>query len=123
MTNQQLTTKYSMFLSSLIDPRYKWFYDDLVQSNQLHLMLIEEGNFDSMLGFCRTAMIKLQYNSKLVVNFLEYIIALKEYICIIPEKQAAAVTPERSMQMSLNESLEQDSRFEIFIEKFFEMLA
>ena len=26
---QQFVTKYSMFLSSLLDDRYKWFYDDL----------------------------------------------------------------------------------------------
>ena len=63
-----------MFISSLLDPRYKWFYDDLVKSNHLHLMLIEEVNFDTMLGFFRTACIKLKVKADIVVSFSEFLI-------------------------------------------------
>jgi len=112
-----------MFISSLLDERYKWFYNDLVQSNQLHLMLIEDSNFEQMLGFFRTACIQLQLKKEVVVSLSESLIALKDFLCICPEKQGASIIPDMSRQLSLNESLEQDSRFEIFIEKFFELLS
>ena len=124
LTPQQLVTKYSMFISSLLDPRYRWFYDDLVKSNHLHLMLIDEANFDTLVGFFRTACIRLQIKKDVVVRFSEFLIAAKEYLCIGAGKQDGGQhEPEVTRNLSLNESLEQDQRFEVFIEKFFDMLA
>ena len=73
-----------MFISSLLDDRYKWFYDDLVKSDKIQFMMIEEANFDTMVGFFRTACIKQRINKEVVVRFSMFLIAVKEFLCIVP---------------------------------------
>ena len=76
-----------MFISSLLDERYKWFYDDLLKSEKIQFMMIEESNFDTMVGFFRTACIKRGLNKDVVVRFSMFLIAVKEYLCIVPGSQ------------------------------------
>ena len=98
LDDQQIVTKYSMFLSSLLESRYEWFHKDLVQSNQLDMMLIKEDDLETMIGYFRTACIKNNIAKAVVVAFSEFLTAFKAYLCKRVEKEKP---------LSLNDSLVQ----------------
>ena len=79
--DQQLVIKYSMFLQSLMDPRYEWFHKDLIQSNQLEAMLINEDDLETMISYFRTACVKNNLNKATIVSLLEFLTAHKDVLC------------------------------------------
>ena len=58
LDDHQLVAKYALFLSSLLESEYEWFYKDLVKFKQLDSLLIREENLETMVGYFRTACIK-----------------------------------------------------------------
>ena len=125
MTDEQLVAKYTMFLSSQLDARFEWFYKDLVSMNQLDSMLINEDDFETMIGYFRTACIKNGVSKPKVVNFLEYLTNHKEYLVINPlsKKGGGIMSGLSSKNQSLSDSLEQEKKFDLFIERFFQSIA
>ena len=120
--DQQLVMKYSMFLSSLLDCRYEWFHKDLVSLNQLDALLINEEDFETMISYFRTACIKNNIAKAKVVNFLEFLTSHKDAICKIPLNKKSFLSGSQP-QMSISDSLEQQKKFDMFIERFFKAIA
>ena len=58
LDDHQLVAKYALFLSSLLESEYEWFYKDLVKFKQLDSLLIIEENLETMVGYFRTACVK-----------------------------------------------------------------
>ena len=106
-----------MFLSSLLDPRYEWFYKDLVAQNQLDSMLVIEDDLETMIGYFRTACIKNSIPKAIVVSFSEFLTAHKDSLCVNPRKNGQGASVQK--QQSLNDSLEQQKKFKMFIQRFF----
>ena len=90
-----------MYLSSLLDPGYNWFYQDLVKSDQIQLMFIDEQYLETMIDFFRIICLRLNFKQAVVDSFSEFLIYSKEYLCTRPEIK-------QYKQLSLNDALEQD---------------
>ena len=114
---QQLTTKYSMFISSLIEERYQWFYKDLLATNQLSSFLIREKDFETYISYFQTACVKNGINKPVIVTFLDTLVEHQGKICSTTDANSSSNKKE-----PLLESLEQEKKFEMFIEKYFKAI-
>lgn len=68
-----MVAKYSMFITSLLESRYAWFYKDLCQTNQIDGLLIDKDDLELMIGYFRTACVKNSVKKAAVVEFLEFL--------------------------------------------------
>ena len=105
-------TKYSMFMASLLDNKYSWFQKDLLNSGQLNQILVPEENLEAMIGFFRTACVKNDIKKPVIVSFLDFLVNSKDLLC----------SDQNKNQDPLIDSLEQQKKFEMFIERFFNSL-
>lgn len=81
VNDEQMVFKYSMFLASLLDSRYAWYHKDLVASNQIKLMLVNEEDLETMIGYFRTACVKNDVKKPVIVKFLDFLAQNKEAVC------------------------------------------
>ena len=117
MSDEQIVTKYSMFLASLLDNRYTWFKKDLVASGQLNMFLIQEQDLETFSNFFRTACVKNDLKKHVIVNFLDFLLHKKDKICV-----GAKFFDENNVESSLMNSLEVGKKFNAFVERFFRSL-
>ena len=79
--SQQLIFKYSMFLCSMLDKRYEWFYKDQESTGQLQSLLVAPEDFETMVNYFRTACVKNDMKKPAIVNFLDWLVNHKEELC------------------------------------------
>ena len=72
-------------------------------------MLINEDDLEAMINFTRTACVKNDIRKPVIVNFLEFLYNRKEDICHNDKRRSNPII----------DSLEQQKKFEMFIERFF----
>ena len=117
--DQKLIFKYSMFLSSLLDERFSWFHKEQEQSGQLQSLLISESDFETMIDYFRKACVKNDIKKNVIVNFLDWLESRKDDLCLGLETEKK---DDSGANNPLIYSLEQQQKFEVFIERFFQAI-
>ena len=115
--SEQFVTKYSMFLASLLEPRYQWFLADLKSTMQLKTMLIDEDDLETLIGYFRTACVKNDIAKPVIVAFLDFIVSSKKSFSVNNNSYFNIMSNNKSG--NLMDSVEQSKKFEMFIERFF----
>jgi len=100
----------------MMDERFAWFYKDQEQTGQIQSLLVAEEDFETMINYFRTACVKNDLRKPAIVMFLDWFASRKDDLCIKTSNNAIMGDP-------LIESLEQDKKFDTFIERFFKAIA
>lgn len=73
LSDDQLISRYTTFLASIMDARYNWFLRDLIEMDELEQLQVESEDFDVLLGYLRTACVKNAVSKPTILKLIDFL--------------------------------------------------